>query len=82
MIEILPGLMPRVIERIKKSVRCQVIAGGLISEKEDIVVALKAGAVAISTTDKMYGKCKKIDSFCLLCFRKVRYIIFHTERML
>ena len=34
-IEILPGLMPRVIEKIKKSVRCQVIAGGLISEKED-----------------------------------------------
>ena len=51
-IEILPGLMPRVIEKIKKSVRCQVIAGGLISEKEDIVAALKAGAVAISTTDK------------------------------
>ena len=55
-IEILPGLMPRVIERIKKSVRCQVIAGGLISEKEDIVAALKAGAVAISTTDKNVWK--------------------------
>ena len=55
-IEILPGLMPRVIERIKKSVRCKVIAGGLISEKEDIVAALKAGAVAISTTDKNVWK--------------------------
>ena len=55
-IEILPGLMPRVIEKIKKSVRCQVIAGGLISEKEDIVAALKAGAVAISTTDKNVWK--------------------------
>ena len=54
--KILPGLMPRVIERIKKSVRCQVIAGGLISEKEDIVAALKAGAVAISTTDKNVWK--------------------------
>lgn len=50
-IEILPGLMPRVIEKIEKSVRCPVIAGGLISEKEDIVAALKAGASAISTTN-------------------------------
>lgn len=50
-IEILPGLMPKVIGRVQKSVRCPVIAGGLISEKEDIFHALKAGAIAISTTN-------------------------------
>ena len=55
-IEILPGLMPRVIEKIRNSVRCPVIAGGLISEKEDIVAALKAGAVAISTTNENVWK--------------------------
>ncbi|NCB91255.1 MAG: glycerol-3-phosphate responsive antiterminator [Clostridia bacterium] len=51
-IEILPGLMPKVIRKIQKSVRRPVIAGGLISEKEDIMAALDAGAVAISTTNK------------------------------
>lgn len=51
-IEILPGLMPKVIRRIRKNVRCPVIAGGLISEKEDIMGALEAGAVAISTTNQ------------------------------
>ena len=55
-IEILPGLMPRVIHRIQSSVRCPVIAGGLISEKEDIVAALKAGAIAISTTNENVWK--------------------------
>lgn len=55
-IEILPGLMPRVIEKIQNSVRCPVIAGGLISEKEDIVAALKAGAIAISTTNENVWK--------------------------
>lgn len=55
-IEILPGLMPRVIRKIQNSVRCPVIAGGLISEKEDIVEALKAGATAISTTNKNVWK--------------------------
>lgn len=51
-IEILPGLMPKVIRIIRKNVRCPVIAGGLISEKEDIMAALEAGAVAVSTTNR------------------------------
>lgn len=50
-IEILPGLMPRVITSLKKEVKYHVIAGGLISYKEDILNALDAGATAISTTD-------------------------------
>lgn len=51
-IEILPGLMPKVIHRIHRTVRRPVIAGGLISEKEDIMAALDGGAVAISTTNQ------------------------------
>ena len=50
-IEILPGLMPRVISDLKKEVGQKVIAGGLISRKEDILDALNAGATAISTTN-------------------------------
>jgi len=50
-IEILPGLMPKVIAKLAKSIKKPVIAGGLITDKEDIVNALNAGAIAISSTD-------------------------------
>ncbi len=49
-IEVLPGVMPKVIGRICKEERTPVIAGGLISDKEDIMAALQAGALAVSTT--------------------------------
>ncbi|MCM1190005.1 MAG: glycerol-3-phosphate responsive antiterminator [bacterium] len=49
-IEILPGGMPKVIRRIVREVREPVIAGGLITDKEDVMNALDAGAVSISTT--------------------------------
>lgn len=50
MIEVLPGVMPKIIKRICKESRVPVIAGGLIADKEDIMAALDAGAVSISTT--------------------------------
>lgn len=51
MIEILPGLMPKIIHRICRLVKVPVIAGGLISEKEDVVAALAAGAISVSSTN-------------------------------
>ena len=50
-IEILPGIMPKIIRQIKNAGIRHVIAGGLISEKDDILNALDAGATAISTTN-------------------------------
>ncbi len=50
-IEILPGLMPKIITRVSRLIRVPVIAGGLISEKEDVVAALSAGAISVSTTN-------------------------------
>lgn len=50
-IEILPGVMPKVIRRIVQGVREPVIAGGLIVDKEDVMSALDAGAISISTTN-------------------------------
>ncbi len=50
-IEILPGLMPKIIRRLVGTIGKPVIAGGLIREEEDIVNALNAGAIAISSTD-------------------------------
>lgn len=52
MIEVLPGVMPKIIRRICQNSRVPVIAGGLISNKEDIMAALSAGAVSISTTNQ------------------------------
>ena len=49
-IEILPGIMPKIIARIVRAQRIPVIAGGMIDDKEDVMQALKAGAMAISTT--------------------------------
>ncbi len=51
-IEILPALMPKVIERISKISKCPVIAGGLVSEKEDVMALLEAGASCISSTNE------------------------------
>lgn len=50
-VEILPGLMPKIIRRLADGLRRPVIAGGLISDKEDVVTALGAGAIAISSTN-------------------------------
>ena len=49
-IEILPGLMPKIIRRIAGSTGLPIIAGGLISDQEDVQKALDAGAVAVSAT--------------------------------
>lgn len=49
-IEIMPGVMPKIISKLKKKIKTPMIAGGLISEKEDIIGALQAGANGVSTT--------------------------------
>ena len=52
MIEVLPGVMPKIIKKICRQSRVPVIAGGLIADKEDIMGALGAGAISISTTNQ------------------------------
>ena len=49
-IEVMPGVSNCIINRIKEKTKLPIIAGGLISEKEDIYNAIDAGAIAISTT--------------------------------
>ena len=50
-IEVLPGLMPRVIDQLTREVDLPVIAGGLISDKKEVLDALEAGALAVSSGD-------------------------------
>lgn len=49
-IEVMPGLMPKIINSIHNQTRTPVIAGGLISNKHDVIDCLKSGAVGISTS--------------------------------
>jgi len=51
-IEILPGIMPKVIKRIYSETQIPLIAGGLIIDKEDAIASLSAGAVGISTSNR------------------------------
>lgn len=51
-LEVLPGIVPQVISHLKRSISCPIIAGGLISTKEEINLILKAGAVAVSVGSK------------------------------
>ena len=50
-IEVLPGVMPKVIRRLSTMTDVPLLAGGLLSDKEDVIGALDAGAAGISTTD-------------------------------
>lgn len=56
MIEILPGVMPKIINKIAKSSKVPIISGGLILDKEDVLNALKNGAMAISTSNEKVWK--------------------------
>lgn len=51
-IEILPGVMPKIIQKINKLSSQAVIAGGLINDREDVIEALDAGAISVSTTNQ------------------------------
>lgn len=51
-IEVLPGVMPKIVKKINQMSRVPVISGGLIADKDDVVAALNAGAIAISATSR------------------------------
>lgn len=50
-IEILPGIMPSIIKDIKKRTNIPIVAGGLITTKEEVMKALDAGSMAISSSN-------------------------------
>jgi len=49
MVEIMPGIAYKSIQRIQKSVNIPIIAGGLVEFREEIYQALNAGASMVST---------------------------------
>lgn len=50
-LEILPG-WPKLISWTMEKIDIPIISGGLLCFKEDVIAALKAGAIAISSTNK------------------------------
>lgn len=52
MIEVMPGTLPKVVERLKKSVDVPIIAGGLIETQAEVDAVLEAGASAVSTANR------------------------------
>lgn len=51
LIEVLPALMPKIIAKICRISSTPVIAGGLVSDKEDIIALLQAGVTSVSSTN-------------------------------
>ena len=49
MVEIMPGIAYKSIQRIQKSVSIPIIAGGLVEFREEVYQALNAGASMVST---------------------------------
>ncbi len=49
-VEILPGVMPKIIRKASKRIKVPIISGGFIEDKEEIIACLKSGASSISTS--------------------------------
>ena len=48
--EIMPGMMPKILRQIRDTSSVLLVAGGLLSDKQDIMAAFQAGVDAVSTT--------------------------------
>ncbi len=51
-IEVLPALMPKIISKVCRLSPIPVIAGGLVSDKDDVMTILQSGAISISSTNE------------------------------
>lgn len=49
-IELMPGVIPKAISDIIKYVKQPIIAGGMVTKESEVEIALKAGAIAVSTS--------------------------------
>lgn len=49
-VEVMPGVSKKIIKFLKEQVKVPVIAGGLISEKCEVIDSISCGAIAVSTT--------------------------------
>ncbi len=52
LIEVLPALMPKIVSKVCHISPVPVIAGGLLSDKEDIMTLLQSGVISVSSTNE------------------------------
>ena len=52
LVEVMPGIIPKVLKEIRAYTDIPIIAGGLITDREAVLGALSAGAIAVSTTNQ------------------------------
>lgn len=52
-VEVMPGVASKIISNMEKEISTYIIAGGLIKTKKDVIDSLAAGALAISTTERI-----------------------------
>lgn len=55
-IEVLPGVVPKIIKEIGTKTGKPIFAGGLIETVDEVEAALEAGATAITTSDRVLWK--------------------------
>jgi glycerol uptake operon antiterminator len=61
-LEVMPGLIPEMIEMIRKQTCVPIITGGLIQHEQHIEAALRSGAVSVSTGNpKLWKKWEFIN---------------------
>lgn len=51
-VELLPGIMPKVVKEMSRRSNIPIITGGLIRDKEDVINSLSSGAVAVSSSNE------------------------------
>lgn len=53
MVELMPGLIYKAISAVSRKLSIPVIAGGMITEADEVAGALRAGALAVSTSNRV-----------------------------
>ncbi|MCA1032871.1 glycerol-3-phosphate responsive antiterminator [Bacillus timonensis] len=55
-IEVLPGLMSKIITEVREKTNKEIFTGGLISTVEEVEAAIESGASAVTTSDRSLWK--------------------------
>ena len=56
-VEFLPAVLYKVMKYLAETIKKPIVASGLTQDKEDIIGALKAGAIAVATTNRSLWDC-------------------------
>lgn len=55
-LEIMPGILPHILDQLTKEIHFPIIAGGLVNKPKEVHEILASGALAVSTTNTQIWK--------------------------